>query len=72
MRTLNVLQMPPRRRDEAFGRIRQIVTEVAAVDRALEGVGEGLAVDEALEEIVELLAEELARPRTRRRLAVPT
>lgn len=56
-----VQQLTPCRRDRLYCEIQRIVGEVAAVDRSLEGVGEGLVVDEALEEIAILMDEELQR-----------
>lgn len=72
--------IPSRRRDEIFSEIRRVVTEVDAVDRSLDGLGEGIAVDEALEQVCELVIAELqaarktctARPRTKKKeLACP-
>ncbi|MBI3830136.1 MAG: hypothetical protein HY291_11500 [Planctomycetes bacterium] len=59
--------IPPRRRDQLYCEIQKIVEEVAAVDRSLEGIGEGIAVDEALESITELLTTEVSRARRRSR-----
>lgn len=56
-----VTLIPPRRRDDLFAQIKQVVSEAEAIDRALEPLGEALAQDEALEEIAGLLASEIAR-----------
>ncbi len=64
-----LFKIPARRRDAIFGEIHRVINEVDAVDRSLEGIGEGMAVDEALEEIVSLLQGEMKRA-SRRRLAV--
>jgi hypothetical protein len=59
--------IPPKRRDALFGEIHRLTAEVGAIDRSLDGHGEGFAVDEALEEIVVLLGSELKQ--AKRRLA---
>lgn len=65
MLTNAVQNIPPRRRDKLYCEIQRIVSEVAAIDRSLEGIGEGLAVDDALEEIASLISTELALARRR-------
>ena len=61
--------IPPKRRDAIFGEIHRLTEEVGAIDRSLDGIGEGFAVDEALEEIVGLLSSEMKRTRRRRLVA---
>lgn len=65
-----VQSIPARRRDQLYCEIQRIVSEVSAVDRSLEGIGEGMAIDEALEEIVELMSTEVTRARRKSRRAL--
>ena len=61
--------IPPQRRDAIFGEIHRLTAEVGAIDRSLDGIGEGFAVDEALEEIVGIINSEAKRARRRRCVA---
>ena len=71
---IEILSMvPARRRDAIYAEICRLVNEVDAVDRSLEGMGEGIAVDEALEEICDLIGAELQSVRkTSRQMAKRT
>ena len=65
--------IPSYRRDRLFQEIRDRVTEVDAIDRSLNGIGEGMAVDECLEEIVDAVNSEIMLAvRRARPLAVTT
>lgn len=59
MSSNDIFTIPSYRRDLLFSEIRRKVNEVEAVDRSLEGIGEGIAVDECLEDIADLLADEI-------------
>lgn len=59
MSSTDIVAIPSYRRDILFGEIRKKVNEVEAIDRSLEGIGEGIAVDECLEDIADLMAEEI-------------
>jgi hypothetical protein len=61
--------IPASRRDAVFAEIRQLVTEVDAIDRSLAGIGEGWCIDDALSEIVIKLNAEIRQARKRRKLA---
>lgn len=68
MSSNDIASIPSYRRDLLFSEIRKKVSEVEAIDRSLEGIGEGIAVDECLEDIADLMAEEIkiAMPRGNR------
>ena len=69
MSAKQLFRIPAKRRDALFAQIQSLTSEIGAIDRSLEGVGEGMAVDECLEEIVGLLSGELKRVSRRRRSA---
>lgn len=66
MSSTDIEAIPSYRRDVLFGEIRKKVNEVEAIDRSLEGIGEGIAVDECLEDIADLMAEEISTATARR------
>lgn len=59
MSSNDIAAIPSHRRDLLFCEIQRKVNEVEAIDRSLEGIGEGLAVDECLEDIADLMATEI-------------
>lgn len=67
MSSSDISSIPSHRRDLLFAEISRKVNEVEAIDRSLEGIGEGMAIDEALEEIVDLLAGEVKKAVMRKR-----